>query len=125
MAGKTMYSCTLTVNSSNVANLKEVTYEATMDTHESSDLGSDWATTERGVKKWTATARTEFNGTNFPLLSQLAAHDSQVNVIFKDKSGTTILAGACWITRGAGGGGESIGTGDIAFTGTGAPSTIR
>lgn len=127
MAAKTGYSCTLSVGGVSVANLTEVSIEATRDTHDSGDLGDEWQTREPGLKAWSVTGRANYNGTNAVMVSQIAGVDASVVVEIKRPDGTTtatIFKGNGLLNRGTLALPMGVGTQEVAVQGTGAPSTI-
>lgn len=122
MAAKTGYSCTLSVSGA-IANLTEVSIEGTRDTHDSGDLGDEWQTREPGLKSWTVTGRLNYNGSNGVAINKLDGNAS-VAVSVTNADGTTLFAGTGWINRGTLALPMGVGNGEIAVTGTGAPTTI-
>jgi len=125
MAAKTGRNATLSLGGVTIALLTEWTVETEMDHAEAGDLDDEWVDTEPGLKRWRCTGRTNFNGSNAPLISQLANQASTTRkMVLANAAGTTLFAGNAWQIRGTAHGPQTMGDGEIVMVGTGAPSTI-
>ena len=130
MAAKTGRNCALTVGSTTIALLTEWTIEAEMDSAEAGDLDDEWVDTEPGLKRWRLTGRTNFNGSNAPLISLLDAQaaTSRTVVLYKAaavaNSAAVMFKGSAWQIRGTIHGPQGMGDGEIVCVGHGDPTTV-
>jgi len=130
MAAKTGRNVVMKVGGVTIALLTEWTVESEMDHAEAGDLNDEWVDTEPGLKRWRMTGRTNFNGTNAPLISQLdnQADTSMIVALYKAaaaaNSASVMFKGAAWQIRGTIHGPQTMGDGEIVCVGHGDPTTV-
>jgi len=130
MAAKTGRNVVLKVGGATIALLTEWTLEGEMDIAEGGDLNDEWVDTEPGLKRWRLTGRTNFNGSNAPLISLLDAQaaTSRTVVLYKAaavaNSAAVMFKGSAWQIRGTIHGPQGMGDGEIVCVGHGDPTTV-